>query len=419
MGFGSGALFTSAGCQVTFLARTKEKAQAGLASAIEQVRSASVGSFVTIGSYEIDLEQSVAEADLIFEAVAENFDIKAEIFEKIDQFRKDDSIIATVSSGLSITKLAESRNPSFQQHFLGLHFFNPPNVIVGTEIIPGANTNPTLVEELSRWCEENLQRVTITAFDTPGFAGNRIGFKVLNEVAQLAEHYGPLFMDYIIGPYSGRALPPLATIDLVGWDIHKAIVTNVVTHVSATEDEAFATYQLPTYMEKLISAGTLGNKSGKGFFKKVDREKFVLDIPKNEYVSASSIRLPKLAFIESAKFYHRLGKYREAMKTLVSAEGEEAKIAQKVLSGYISYALHRIGEVTATLTGIDLIMGMGFNWAPPGVLIDMIGAKETLALLESSAVPVPRVLKQAVDSNSTQPFFSHPTINVGKFFVAR
>jgi len=64
-------------------------------------------------------------------------------------------------------------------------------------------------------------------------------------------------------------------------------------------------------------------------------------------------------------------------------------------------------------------MVIGFKLAPPGVLMEMSGAKETLALLESSAVPVPRVLKQAVDSNSTQPFFSQPTINVGKFFVAR
>ncbi len=92
----------------------------------------------------------------------------------------------------------------------------------------------------------------IRTADTPGFAGNRVGFKVLNEVAQLAEEYGPALMDRLVGPYTGRALPPLATIDLVGWDIHQAIVDNI--H-QLTDDEAHATLELPGYMRELIAQG--------------------------------------------------------------------------------------------------------------------------------------------------------------------
>ena len=82
----------------------------------------------------------------------------------------------------------------------------------------------------------------IECADTPAFAGNRIGFKVLNEVAQLAADYGVAYMDQLVGSHTGRALPPLATIDLVGWDVHKAIVDNLWEY---TDDEAHDSFVLP------------------------------------------------------------------------------------------------------------------------------------------------------------------------------
>ena len=80
--------------------------------------------------------------------------------------------------------------------------------------------------------------------DTPAFCGNRVGFKVLNECAQLADEHGVAFIDSLVGPHTGRAMPPLATIDLVGWDVHKAIVDNVYAN---TNDEAHAAFALPAY----------------------------------------------------------------------------------------------------------------------------------------------------------------------------
>jgi 3-hydroxyacyl-CoA dehydrogenase len=87
--------------------------------------------------------------------------------------------------------------------------------------------------------------------DTPAFAGNRVGFKVLNEVAQLAEEHGVAFMDALIGPHTGRAMAPLVTVDFVGWDVHKAIVDNLYAN---TSDEAHAAFALPAYMQKLALA---------------------------------------------------------------------------------------------------------------------------------------------------------------------
>ena len=112
MGLGSGALFTTAVPRVTFLARTKEKADGGLSAAVKMVRSSTVASKVDTGSYDDGFDRVVAEADLIFEAITEQHDLKQEFFDRIDAVRRPDSIVATVTSGLSINQLAEGRWPS-------------------------------------------------------------------------------------------------------------------------------------------------------------------------------------------------------------------------------------------------------------------------------------------------------------------
>jgi 3-hydroxyacyl-CoA dehydrogenase len=415
MGFGSGALFTQAVPHVTFLARSRAKAEEGIESAISQVRSATVANRSEAGDYENDLEAAIGKADLIFEALTEDMALKKEMFDRVEAARKDDSIVATVTSGLSINSLADGRNESFRRNFMGLHFFNPPNVIVGTELIAGRDSDPEVVDFVEAFARARLGREIIRTSDTPAFAGNRVGFKVLNEAAQLAEQLGPALVDRIVGPYTGRALTPLATIDLVGWDIHRAIVDNVY---EKTDDEAHDTLQLPEYMAKLMEKGVLGNKSGQGFFTKVEKERHVLDPVSGDYRPESEIAFPAMDYVDDVSVLHHQGRYADAMQVFLKAEGDEAAIARKVIGGYIAYAFERVGEVTEELDGIDRIMGMGFNWAPPGVLADALGAKSAVALIEGAGLAVPKILADAASNAESGRFFNHPQINRGRFFVA-
>src|SRR3954466_13839863 len=178
MGFGSGGVFTQAVGRVTFLARSREKAAEGVAAAVKQVRSASLATRTDIGDYDQDLERVVGEADLVFEALAEDLDIKRAMFERVDACRRSDSIVATVTSGISINALCEGRSDSFRRNFVGLHLFNPPNVIVGTELIAGPDTDPAVVDFVEAFAEMRLGREIVRAYDAPAFAGNRVGFKV-------------------------------------------------------------------------------------------------------------------------------------------------------------------------------------------------------------------------------------------------
>jgi 3-hydroxyacyl-CoA dehydrogenase len=416
MGYGSAALFTQAVPQVTFLARTKSKAEEGLGAAVKQVRSPTVASRSKVGDYEHDLESAVAEADLVFEALTEDLGVKKDIFDKVEKFRRPDSIVATVTSGLSINALCEGRDESFRKNFMGLHFFNPPNVIVGTELIAGSETDPEVVEFIDAYSRVRLGREMVRTADTPAFAGNRVGFKVLNEAAQLALELGPVLVDRLIGPYTGRALTPLATIDLVGWDIHRAIVDNVYEN---TDDESHETNRLPDYMDKLMEKGILGNKTGRGFFyKDDDKKRHVLDPSSGDYSPASEVKLPNLDYIDPISKFYNEGRYEEGMALFLAAEGDEAAIAKKVIAGYISYAFHRVGEVTETIDGIDRIMGMGFNWAPPGVLVDVMGPAAAVEMIDKAGLAVPDALVAAAKSGEPRRFFNQPHINIGRFFVA-
>lgn len=420
MGAGSGEVFAAGGCEVVFLARSADKAAEGVATAQNMAKSARVADRISVGSYDADLERVCAEADLIFEALAEDLALKKTFFERVDKVRRPESIVATVSSGLSIAAMAEGRSETFKRNFLGMHLFNPPHVIVGTEVIPHTGTDPALVAASVRLLEERFGRVAIVCDDRPAFAGNRVGFKVLNEVAALAETYGPAFVDYLIGPYTGRAMPPLATIDLVGWDVHKAIVDNVYAN---TRDEAHAQFKMPKFMDNLIGQGHLGNKTPAkgGFFRRVKDGKqttlFALDPATGHYVESRAHPVQPIPFVEEIRALHRVGRYREAMRVFATASGAEADLARRVVFGYVSYALNRVGddEVVRQPRDVDLIMGFGFNWAPPTVLVDIVGVAEIRKAIEKYGLPLPKVLAAAKPG---EPMFREKFVNVGRFFSA-
>jgi 3-hydroxyacyl-CoA dehydrogenase len=288
-------------------------------------------------------------------------------------------------------------------------------VIVGTELIGGRDTDPEVLDFVEAFSRVKLGREMVRTADTPAFAGNRVGFKVLNEAAQLAESLGPVLVDRIIGPYTGRALTPLATIDLVGWDIHRAIVDNVY---EKTRDEAHETLRLPESMARLMEAGVMGDKSGGGFFKRDGKTRLALDVASGDYRPVAEQQLPEMAYVADVADLYSQGRYREGMQVFLAAEGDEAGLARKVVAGYVSYAFHRVGEVADDIGAIDRIMGMGFNWAPPSVLVDVMGPKAAVETIAAADLPVPAALESAAKTGKPSRFFQHPHINIGRFFVA-
>jgi len=395
MGAPSGAVFAGAGFDVVMLARDLEKAKTALGGAQSAARAEAVGDNITLGTYD-DLERTVAEADLIFESLAEDLSLKKIFFDRVDKCRRPDSLVATGSSGLSIADMARGRSDSFRKNFLGLHLFNPPQVIVGTEVIPHLETDPKVTSNACAMLTSRLGRKVIVTRDRPAFVGNRVGFKVLNECAALTEEHGVAFIDYVVGPHTGRAMAPLATIDLVGWDVHKAIVDNVFAN---TEDEAHPSFRLPDFMQRGIERGQLGDKTPKqgGFYRKDGKSTEVLDPKTGAYKALE--KPTAIPFVEQMKQFNREGRYQQAFKVFADASGSEADLMRRVILGYVSYALNRVGEVAESSADVDSIMSFGFNWVPPTVIVDLLGAKNIVAMFDRYKLLVPPVVEKAASKD--------------------
>lgn len=412
MGAGAGCVFAGGGYRVTMLARSRDKAAAGLVDVQNDARAEAIEERIALGSYDSDLARSVGEAAVIFESLAEDLPLKKQFFELVDNYRRPDAIVATGSSGLSIAEMAKGRSDSFRRNFLGIHLFNPPHVIVGTEVIPGPDTDPAVVKAAVAMLAKRLGRKVIVTRDMPAFVGNRVGFKVMNETAQLAAEHGVAYIDYLIGPHTGRAMAPLATIDLVGWDVHKAIVDNV--HANC-KDEAHRCFELPAYMSKGLKEGCLGDKTPErgGFYRRAGKTVAVFDPRTGGHLPLQ--RPAPIEFVEKMKFFHRVGRYGEALNVLASARGADADLCRRVVLGYVSYGLNRVGEVAASPADVDTIMSFGFNWAPPTAIVDLLGAKNTVAMLEKMKLPVPACVEQAAAKGAKM--FSGGVLEYGRTFV--
>ena len=409
----AGGLLAQNGLKVFFLSRTLTGSQKGLTRAQKQARSEVIAANITCGDYDTMLQEACGQADWILECVTEDIDIKQALYEKVDQYRRTDSVVSSVTSSLVLEDLPRGRSESFQKNFMSTHFYNPPGKMAACEICGTSKTDPDTVMFMSDFCQSKLRRAVTPVKPTAGFAGNRLAFLLFARITELAIAHGVEMMDYLIGPYTGRLLAPLATLDLVGLDIHKAIIQSLCDH---TTDALHDRIVLPGYVEKMISDGHLGNKTrGKGgFYKKLESGKFTYYDPvAGDYIPSFA---PHVQFVEIAKDQIHRGLYRDAFDTVLAAKGAEAAIVHEILATYIAYAYTLIGEVTDEqdgITGIDRVMATGFNWASPSLLVHMLGGKEkAIQLIESKSLPVPDALR--TDTTCDQYIF-----NAGKFFPAK
>ena len=131
-------------------------------------------SLISTGGFDTDLAR-IAECDWIVEAVVERLDIKRELLAKIEPHRAPQAIVSSNTSGIPIASIAEGRSGAFRTHWVGTHFFNPPRYLPLLEIIPTTDTDPVVVETISRFADHALGKGVVIAKDTPSFIGTGLG----------------------------------------------------------------------------------------------------------------------------------------------------------------------------------------------------------------------------------------------------
>lgn len=206
-----------------------------------------------------DLKPAVNGADLIIEAVPESFELKQELFAQADLFCGPDTILASNTSSISITRLAGSVEG--RDRFAGMHFFNPPHLMKLVEIVRGERTSDDTVDQL-RAVAEKMQKTAIVVRDSPGFATSRLGVAIGLEAIRMLEEGVASAEDIDRAMELGYNHPmgPLRLTDLVGLDVRLGIAE----YLAATLGPRF---EPPQLLRDLVAAGKLGQKMGEGFYR--------------------------------------------------------------------------------------------------------------------------------------------------------
>ena len=337
---------------------------------------------ITVGNTEDDMPK-IKDYDWIIEVVPERLDIKKAVFDQVEKYRAQGSLVSSNTSGIPIKLMAANRSEDFRKHFLGTHFFNPVRYMRLLEIIPTDDTLPEVTDFFMEFGDKYLGKTTVLAKDTPAFIANRIGVLGIMDIFHLMKPMGLTVeeVDKLTGPVIGR--PKSATFrtaDLVGLDTLAHVAQFL--YENAPDDEAHNLFALPDFVKEMLDKKMLGEKTGQGFYKKVKKdgkkEILVLDLDTMEYRAKQKVKIPSL---EMAKTEDNL---KKRLKILVSAKDKGGDFYRKTFGSVFAYASNRIPEIADALYQIDDAMRAGFNWElGPFELWDVIGVKKALAFMEA------------------------------------
>jgi 3-hydroxybutyryl-CoA dehydrogenase len=202
----------------------------------------------------------VAGSDLVIEAIVEDLDAKRELFAELDRICSADAILATNTSAISVSEIAEATE--HPERVLGMHFFNPAPLLPLVEIVRAKQTADDVVEAAEAWAA-SAGKTSVVCNDTPGFIVNRILIPLLNDCVRTLDEAGitPEALDTAMTKGAGWPMGPCALVDLVGIDIH--VHAAEALHAMLPDDRVAP----PERLRRMVAEGKLGRKSGEGFYR--------------------------------------------------------------------------------------------------------------------------------------------------------
>ncbi len=305
-------------------------------------------------NYEENLDL-LAGCDLVIEAIAERMDWKRDLYNLVAPHIAPHAIVASNTSGLSITALSAVLPESLKPRFCGIHFFNPPRYMQLVELIPTASTDPAILDQLETFVTRSLGKSVVRAKDTPNFVANRIGTAGMLATFVEANRFGLSFdvVDDLTGKKLGRASSgTFRTADVVGLDTLAHVIK---TLQDTLQDDPFhASFATPAALTALITAGALGQKSKAGFFKKVGKDVLRFDPAKGDYVPAGG---------KADALIDRMLKKpaAERLKLLRESSNPQAQFLWAILRNGFHYAAVHLAEVADSARDVDLAMRWGFG----------------------------------------------------------
>jgi 3-hydroxyacyl-CoA dehydrogenase len=390
MGSGIAAISAAAGCRVLMLDMTTEAATKGAEAVDAEHRH-----LVEVGTFDDDLAK-LGDIDWIVEVIVENLDVKRRLFEKVEAVRSDGSIVTSNTSGIPLRDIAEGMGERFGADVAITHFFNPPQVMKLFELVPGADTDPGVIETLAAFAADKLDKGVVYAKDTPNFIGNRIGCYFMLSALHKAKPYLADGMtqetiDAVLGQPVG--LPPTGVyglIDLIGLDVMDLVGKNLAANL-AEGDPGLACASFPEAEQQMLERGQLGRKTGGGFAKVIrhddgSKTKETFDLTTGSWRPAVE---PDLEGVPAG-----LGE-------VLFTESQQGELAWDIFGGGLRYAADLVPEISDDIVNIDRAMRWGFNWAlGPFELLDAIGNARVIERIQTEGGELPAMLQVLVDAGA-------------------
>ncbi|HJR58657.1 MAG TPA: 3-hydroxyacyl-CoA dehydrogenase NAD-binding domain-containing protein [Vicinamibacterales bacterium] len=396
MGAQIAAHLANAGLPVLLLDVTRDAAESGL----ERARRIKPDPFflpegaalIRTGSFDDGLAEA-GKAGWIIEAVLEQLDVKSALFTKLAPHLGAAAIVSTNTSGIPINQVGQGfADAAHRSRFLGTHFFNPPRYLPLVELIPTPATESAVVAELRGFLDRRLGKGVVIAHDVPGFIANRIGVYGMARTLQLVAdgRFTIDEVDAVTGVAIGR--PKSATFrtaDIAGLDILSKVASDLENNL---KEQAF---RLPPFVEAMVGEGAVGEKAGRGFFRKVKAaggsEIHVLDIAGGGYGPRVK---PRFASVDATRSIEDVG---ARVKALFLAKDRAGDLLRATLGATLLYAARVAPEVAGSIDDVDRAMRWGFGWElGPFETWDAIGIREMLEALNVAAPDVPRLVSEAI-----------------------
>jgi 3-hydroxyacyl-CoA dehydrogenase len=371
---------------------------------------------ITTGNLDDDLHK-IADVDWIIEVVVERLDIKKQVFEKIEKFRTNGTLISSNTSGIPIESMIDGRSDDFKANFCGTHFFNPPRYLKLLEIIPTTKTDTEVTDFLMNYGDKFLGKDMVLCKDTPAFIANRIGvanimslFHLVNELDLTVEE-----VDSLSGPIIGR--PKSATFrtcDLVGLDTLTHVANGV--YENCPNDEMRGNFELPDFINKMSENKWLGDKTKQGFYKKSKdaEDRRIIEALNLKTLEYAPKQKTKFATIAAAKQEDDLLK---RLKILVKGKDKAGEFYRKSLYSSFAYVSHRIPEITDDLYKIDRALCAGFGWeVGPFQMWDALNVRKTLSKMEEAGYKAADWVYDMVKSGNTS-FYSTENGNLNYYNI--
>ncbi|WP_051203440.1 3-hydroxyacyl-CoA dehydrogenase/enoyl-CoA hydratase family protein [Hugenholtzia roseola] len=331
----------------------------------------------------------IADCDLILEAVIERLDIKQQLFERVEKYRRADAIVASNTSGIPMNMLIAGRSEAFQKHFCGMHFFNPPRYLRLLEIIPSAKTDPEIVKFLLHYGDLYLGKETVLCKDTPAFIANRVGVFAIMSTLHAVEKYGLTVgeVDKLTGTIIGRAKSAtFRTLDVVGLDTTIKVAKGLADNLP--NDEQKHKFALPAIVSELEKRGWFGDKTKQGYYKKVKSDSgksdiLELDLTTYEYKAAEKADIKLFGKLKDED------DLKKRFPILIKDESKYGEFFRTTFYEVFAYVSNRVPEIADHLYQIDKAVCAGFGWEIGAFEIwDTLGVAQTAAKIKEAGLTV-------------------------------